>query len=251
MSPERAPRWVPVLLYHRVTPTPPPHDPYGTCVTPAGFERQLSWLARRGYRGVTLAEIDASLNGAAPLPPRPVAITFDDGYEDNHRHAWPILSACGFRAAIFVVSDAIGRDSSFDAAHTAERAPMLSAAQLRELRKGGIEIGSHSASHPDSLAALDDAALDGELSRSREALESLLGERVAYFAYPHSKHDPRVEAAVARAGYRLACGGEGSRFSSACVNRVEAGSASGISLEAHARVQQLKWRVRLAQGRRG
>lgn len=74
---------------------------------------------------------------------------------------------------------------------------------LRALDPAVVEIGSHSRSHPQ-LSQLDDAALDSELRGSKDDLESWLGRPVRHFAYPSGDHDPRVVAAVKRAGYASA-----------------------------------------------
>lgn len=249
------PVWAPILLYHRVVPVLPEHDPFGNCVTTATFESHLRWLAHRGYRSLSLADLETRFgpNAArAPLPPRrAIAITFDDGYHDNYLHAWPLLKQYGFSATIFLVSDAIGGDNGFDAAyHRRGPASMLSAGQIEEMhRHGGIGFGSHSCSHPDSLVPLSQPCLEDELLRSRITIEQIIQAPVAHFAYPHSQRDDRVEAAVRRAGYRLACAGVGTRFSPLCLHRIEARSRQGVLLEAHLKERWGKWLVRRpAQG---
>lgn len=241
------PFWAPILLYHRVVPATPPRDPYRNCVSSATFAAHMAWLARRGYRTIQLADLRAAFeHGAAGrVPPRrSVVITFDDGYEDTYAHAWPILRRHGFSAAVFVVADAIGGDNRFDAAHGEARAPMLTAEQLRTLHRQGVEIGSHTCSHPDALTDLADGALWDELTRSRSILESALGAPVRHFAYPHSRVDGRVEAAVERAGYELACAGVGTRFDPFCLQRVEPPPGGGPSLGRQIHWRHLKWLLR-------
>lgn len=224
----RAP-WVPVLLYHRIAPRPQ-RDPFGNFVSVAHFESHLRWLRARGYHSVPLPVLEGVLNGDSDstLPRRPVAITFDDGYADNYEHAWPVLKRHGFHATVFVVSGAIGRDSAFDDAYPPS--PMLSARQIREMCRDGVTVGSHTCSHPQTLVALSDRDLAEELTRSRHELERVAGQPVTMFAYPHSKHDARVEDAVAAAGYRIAFGGTGARFNRNCVARVHAPDGPGAAL---------------------
>lgn len=243
----RAP-WVPILLYHRVVPTLPRHDPARNCVSSAAFAGHLRWLARRGYRSLALADVDAYLAGGAVPPRRAVAITFDDGYEDNYTHAWPLLRRYGFAATVFLIADAVGGDNGFDRDVAGyEPATMLSAGQIREMRRSGIVFGSHGRAHRAPLTALNDRALDRELVSSRRALEGLLDAPVDYFAYPYSKVDARIEAAVARAGYRLACAGVGTRFVPTCLHRVEPPSAGGAAVEARMVWRRLKRTVRAWQ----
>jgi len=237
--------WMPVLMYHRIVPVLPEHDPFGNCISAATFERHLRWLARRGFVSTPLAALanscDHDREGRRVALRRSVAITFDDGYQDNYLHAWPLLKRYGFTATIFLVSDAIGGDNSFDATYASERVPMLTVDQIRQLQAQQIEFGSHTCSHPASLTQLLDAQLHDELVRSRSQLESLLDAPVEHFSYPHSQLDARVEAAVERAGYRLACAGTGSRFAQFCIHRVEARAAQGAALEAQMRWRKSKW----------
>lgn len=80
---------------------------------------------------------------------------------------------------------------------------MMSWSELRTLQAAGHEIGSHSSSHP-ILPLVSDAQLDQEIAGSRQVLSQQLGREVSSFCYPNGDHDPRVVAAVERAGYRYA-----------------------------------------------
>jgi peptidoglycan/xylan/chitin deacetylase (PgdA/CDA1 family) len=80
---------------------------------------------------------------------------------------------------------------------------MMSWNELRQVQAAGHEIGSHSSSHP-ILPLIEDAELDREIAGSRKTLERQLGSQVSSFCYPNGDHDPRVIAAVQRAGYRFA-----------------------------------------------
>lgn len=240
----RAGVWVPVLLYHRVVPQPPRNDPFGNFISVRSFEGHLRWLRNRGYRTLPLASLESIFNPVAArhLWSRSVAITFDDGYADNYDHAWPLLKRYGFQATVFVVTDAIGKDSSFDSAYPA--APMLTAVQMREMHRDGITFGSHTCSHPSSLIDLTENELALELTASKSVLEGVLDASVILFAYPHSRHDTRVEDAVASAGYQLACGGTGTRFSRYCLTRVQTAEGPSARLALAAAWRRLKWKLK-------
>ena len=234
--------WLPVLLYHRVAPSPG-HDPWGNFVSPRAFESHLRWLRAWGYRSVTLAAVAEALEGGPPLPRRAVAITFDDGYLDTYQHAFPLLQRHGFGAAVFLVTDAIGGVSSFDSGSGYEPAAMLGWDEIRKMAAAGIEFGSHTCGHPATLVDLDDAQLRAELESSRRAIENLLDAPAELFSYPHSRLDERVEAAVDAAGYRLACAGVGTRFDRLCVSRVAPPRARGPAVDVVAVWRRLKWRA--------
>ena len=235
--------WLPVLLYHRVAP-PPREDPWRNFISPGAFESHLVWLRAWGYRSVPLSAVADAMNGGPRLHHRAVAITFDDGYLDTYQHAFPLLRRHGFGATVFLVGGTIGGDSSFDSGSGYEPAPMLGWDQIRAMALQGIEFGCHTSSHPESLVDLDDADLNREVKDSRHQLEAVLEQPVDLFAYPHSKHDGRVEAAVAAAGYRLACGGVGTRFDRLCVSRVAPPRSGGPAVDFVAGWRRLKWRTR-------
>jgi peptidoglycan/xylan/chitin deacetylase (PgdA/CDA1 family) len=141
---------------------------------------------------------------------RIVIITFDDGYADNYTHAFPILKEYGLVATIFLVSDHVGTDHVFywDVPKVTAQSPehlyqLLTWAQVEEMCDAGIEIGSHTCTHPE-LTTLSAEGCREELSRSRADLEAKLGRRVTSFCYPRGKLSPEIIRMVERAGYR--CG---------------------------------------------
>jgi peptidoglycan/xylan/chitin deacetylase (PgdA/CDA1 family) len=135
-----------------------------------------------------------------PGSPR-LAITFDDGYEDNYTVAWPILQEFGFPATFFAATDYVGNRARFNRDW---QPAMMSWLQLREMAAAGMEIGSHTCSHPH-LPTLDATALRHELAGSRAALEERLALPVRSLAYPHGLHTSQVLDAAEAAGYALAC----------------------------------------------
>lgn len=139
---------------------------------------------------------------ARPLPPPPgiAVLTFDDGWRDAVEVVVPALRAAGARASFYVCPGWWGGEHPELAGAAGA---LLAEADVRELARLGMEIGSHSISHRD-LRGLDDAALAAELRDSKEAIERVTGRRCHTFAYPFGLYDDRVAAAVADAGYELA-----------------------------------------------
>ncbi len=190
-----------VLCYHSVHPTV-----HYRSATPEGFAEHLDWL-RVSCDVVPLAALTAGPNRAG----RPqVALTFDDGYADNHHYAFPLLAARRLPATFFVTVGFLERDpavmerlSRIWQTPAAELAP-LAWREVAEMRAAGMAFGSHTWSHPN-LAELDHRRLLEELRRSKATLEDRTGERVAALAYPFGKlrHNvgPPVFAAAAAAGY--------------------------------------------------
>lgn len=185
---------IPILMYHYVRTVTDPADAIGSnlSVTPERFAAQMQYLADHGYTTLTLREVHAILAGQLPLPERPIALTFDDGYRDFYTAAWPVLRQQGFKATSYVITDLLGEDA------------YLTWDMLRELDASGlIEVGAHSRTHPD-LRALGADRRWGEIAGSKATLEQGLGRPITAFCYPAGKYDAAVIAAVRQAGFLTA-----------------------------------------------
>ena len=188
-----------MLMYHAVTPEGG-RPRWAWAVSMRQFQAQLDFLAAEGYATLTQRELAAT--PPAALPARAVVSTFDDGYRNNLL-ASAELARRGMRASWFIVTGNIGGAPGWPSEHRPE-GRMLDAAELRRLHADGMEVGSHSVSHP-RLPTTSDDQLRRELADSRAALEDILGAPVDSFAYPYGAWDARCAAAVAQAGYTSAC----------------------------------------------
>jgi peptidoglycan/xylan/chitin deacetylase (PgdA/CDA1 family) len=90
-----------ILYYHRVNDD---NDPFFPAISTALFREEMRFVSRH-YRVVTLAELVDRLSGTDPEPV--VAITFDDGYQDNWLNAFPILEQYGLPATIFLTTESL------------------------------------------------------------------------------------------------------------------------------------------------
>ncbi|MFN0244829.1 MAG: polysaccharide deacetylase family protein [Planctomycetota bacterium] len=142
---------VPVMIFHSVRRHALAELGALTLAEP-DFEQQMRSLARAGYAAITCRELHDHLVRDAPLPRRPILLTFDDGYLDNFTVAGPVLARHGLRATVFVATDGLhtGRDvrrATSDDEHASEHG-MLSPAELCAMEASGVfEIQAHSASH--------------------------------------------------------------------------------------------------------
>jgi peptidoglycan/xylan/chitin deacetylase (PgdA/CDA1 family) len=191
---------VPILMYHAVAENPSAAT-RRLSVTPRSLDEQIAFLVDRGFTGMTFSDLADAFETGKALPKRPVVLTFDDGYADFARAAWPILRRYDFPATVFVTTGWISDAGPRAAGTPLDR--MLSWAQVRELAAAGIEIGAHSHSHPE-LDQLADAALRAELRVGRALLEDCIGAPVQALAYPFGYSTPRVRLAARAAGYRCA-----------------------------------------------
>lgn len=194
-----------ILMYHMVS----AHRSGGKFnklrVPPRNFERQLEWLRADGWHFVTISELAA----AEELPAKTVALTFDDGYEDNLLNADPILERYGAKATLYLVEDRFDRDwSTYKKAHhdsgELRRESKLSDEQVRAmLHSGRWELGGHTRTHANlpALAAEDRAE---EISESRRALSREFVVPLESFAYPFGLYSELDVDLVEQAGFTTA-----------------------------------------------
>jgi len=187
-----------LLMYHgTIKGRRKPFSDYSTSSTK--FRAQLDLLRKFGWDTRCVRD----LSRPDTLPSKTAVLTFDDGYEDNYEGAyWPLLQR-GMRATWFVVTSCIGSHAHWLGSRSTET-NLLSLDQLRNMSKNGMEIGSHTSTHPD-LTTLSQSSLDREIINSRLELEDILGQKVQSFAYPFGRFDERSIRTVRRARYTHAC----------------------------------------------
>lgn len=188
----------PILCYHNIGHSPRDSRFKLLYVDPEKLARQLWSLRRLGLRGVSMREGIGQLTGHTRN--NQVILTFDDGYVDTLTQALPVLIKFGCTATCYIVSDAIGGHNHWDADYLQENKPLMTHAHLQQWLAAGMEVGSHSRSHP-RLRGLDMAAAEEEISGSRTALRAALGIEVEHFAYPFGSFDDTTADLVKRAGY--------------------------------------------------
>jgi peptidoglycan/xylan/chitin deacetylase (PgdA/CDA1 family)/2-polyprenyl-3-methyl-5-hydroxy-6-metoxy-1,4-benzoquinol methylase len=220
---------LPILLYHRVAPA-------GSAVlakyrvAPEAFEEQLSYLNDSGYHSVSLKEWHTAIELKRPLPGRAVLITFDDGYLDFMTYAWPLLKRYGFSPTVFLVAEEIGGINKWDHMY-GEEIPLLGWKEILQLRKEGVEFGSHSVSHPP-LTELSPEKIVREGARSRTILQRYLGEPIPGFAYPYGDTDGVVRHLIGACGYvfGVSCRPDLSRFHDSLLElpRIEIVGSDGL-----------------------
>jgi len=163
----------------------------------------MAYLDRFGYKVLSMDQVLEHLRGKRPIPPRAVALTFDDGYENFYEYAWPVLQKHRFPAMVYLIAEMLGKPSYWFESDGRDTPPLMSPERIRLLRAEGVDFGSHSASHA-KLATLETPAIHDEVTRSKAILEDVLGEAVNHFCYPFGSHDRRAVDAVAEAGYTCA-----------------------------------------------
>lgn len=138
---------VPILIYHNVLDADEARrealSANAPVLSPEAFESNLTHLQREGYETVTLEEIADFVDGRGSLPSKPVAITFDDGWEGVYRCAYPLLAKYKMKATVFVIASQV-QDPQRRQPFTTERLTMLDWDQVREMDASGlIDVQSH------------------------------------------------------------------------------------------------------------
>jgi peptidoglycan/xylan/chitin deacetylase (PgdA/CDA1 family) len=153
------------------------------------FDEHLQAIARVCERPAVISDI-LSAGLSLPSSPRKWMITFDDGGVSAYTHIAERLEELGWRGHFFIATDYIGAKGFMDRA------------QIRELRRRGHAIGSHSCSHPLRMASCGLRQIEREWSVSVALLSDLLGERVDLASIPGGQYSRRVAEAAAQAGVR-------------------------------------------------
>ncbi len=180
-----------VLFYHRVADS----HPNSWSINRHDFAKHLDWLASR-VQFATLAEIQSSQRCGARSQIQ-ACITFDDGYHENCEFALPELINRNIPCAYFVTTDNVMKQTPFQHDVKNGRAlPINTLAQVQEMAMRGIEIGSHSKTHPDFGLEHSRAFLLSEISDSRKQLQDWTGQSIDYFAFPYGLPENMSQAAI-------------------------------------------------------
>jgi peptidoglycan/xylan/chitin deacetylase (PgdA/CDA1 family) len=188
---------VPILMYHRVSTFPGD----GLSLPAQAFEAQMAYLRSHGFHTISLGLLHQHLTNGIALPRKPVVLTFDDGYEDNFANALPILLRNGMTATVFIIGDRIGQTNDWEQRPGRPTSRLMSAEQIRAWREAGLEVGSHTMSHPH-LSSLTAEGLARELSESKAVLESLVGDPVHFLCYPYGDFNTKVHEEAINASYK-------------------------------------------------
>lgn len=183
---------LPIFMYHQF------EGRAGLNVSAQDFEEQLALLSALRYSSLTFGELSEVLSGTQTLPPRAVVLTFDDGWQGQYEVAYPLLRRYGMRGTFFVL------------AHRTRGGGEMDWAALKDLAAHGMEIGSHTRTHPQFDETMSPGRMWSEIHDSRVILEGELGIPVVSFAYPYGISRGGAYGLVPRAGYAIAAGTGGS-----------------------------------------
>lgn len=183
---------IPILAYHNFT----KDEGSSYDMNIVEFEKQMDYLAAHNYSVISLSELLKGLR-TGQLPPKPIVITIDDGFKPTYTLAYPVLKKYSFPATLFIYTNFIEKNNG-----------SLTWEEIREMTKNNIEIGSHTLSHCNLLKYKKNENYETYLARirreiflSKEILESKIGRKVKFFAYPYGAYGSTIKDLAIQASY--------------------------------------------------
>jgi len=181
---------VPILMYHYIRPMPGPKDKLGQglTVTPDTFSKQLDILEQKGYQTISFAML---ADTGAALPPKPVILSFDDGYQDAYDAAFPALLSHHMTGTFYVISGFVGKPNyaTWD--------------ELQKMTASGMEIGAHTVNHLN-LSSLSYAQQYVQIVHSIQTIDDTLHIHVLSLAYPAGRYNADSIKICRQAGMKFA-----------------------------------------------
>jgi peptidoglycan/xylan/chitin deacetylase (PgdA/CDA1 family) len=195
-----------ILMYHSVSDrqerTAAPY--YRLATSPERFREHIQFLRDREFEVISLSQVASRLMAGLSVDERSVVVTFDDGFDDFRKCAWPVLAASGYTATMFLATALIGKKS-----RSFKGRPCLTWTDVRNLHREGVSFGSHTVTHP-VLHRMTWGDIRQELCDSKRRIEDEIQASIKTFAYPFAfpQEDQsfvaRFRVELAEAGYSTA-----------------------------------------------
>lgn len=206
---------LPIFLYHIIS----PKKTYQYGITPDEFESDLAFLSQNGYSTITMTQLIDSVDSGGSLPPKPVILSFDDGYYNNYVYAFPLLKK--YRASM--VLSIIGKSTDDFSSRPSDSLSYahVTWAQIDEMLDSGlVEVQNHTYNlHEISGGRTGCMRKPGESPERYEKvvaddvgrLQKEIAERTGFtpntFAYPYGKSSESTDDILKKLGFRatLSC----------------------------------------------
>lgn len=182
-----------VLMYHSISADGTRDD---LTVSKEQLEGHFQYLRARGYTPIGLSELVAYHKGRGVLPPKPVLLTFDDGFANNYELAYPLAKKYGIKINLFLVPGFILRGGYRD-----QRC--MGREEISRMDPGIVEFGLHSFTH-QSYAELSLAQAEADIQMCKQYME---GAGISYqpcFAYPYGAYKDALFDRLEKQGIALA-----------------------------------------------
>ena len=210
---------LPVAMYHSVTDEGTSPDTY--VISPSRLEKDLQYLSQHGFETVTIADLIAYVQQGEPLPKKPVMLTFDDGYYNNYKYAYPLLKKYRMKAILSPVGSLTEQFTETDDPKEHETWSYCTGKELKEMADSGvIELQNHSydfhelsgrkgclRKNGESQAAYRKLFLE-DTQRAQQIFVSLDIPKPTCYTYPYGARNQETDALVTACGFAASFGCE-------------------------------------------
>ncbi|MCL1944704.1 MAG: polysaccharide deacetylase family protein [Firmicutes bacterium] len=202
---------VPIIMYHNIS----NHNPSKFVVTPKQLEQDLSYIKDMGFNPIFASDIVNYVQNSVPLPPKPIVLTFDDGYRNLYQFVMPLIQQYQFKIVVNIIGKQTEQhlDDRFGKPANAH----LDYIQLREMVDSElVEIGCHTYDMHKwgtrrGIAmkrgeSIDDykKALKQDNDKYIQAVNDKLDIVSTTFAFPFGRYSNTAKQELASMGYNVA-----------------------------------------------
>jgi peptidoglycan/xylan/chitin deacetylase (PgdA/CDA1 family) len=184
---------VPILCYHNIRDFSA--NASGNIKTytvkPTAFAEQMKALSDEGYHTILPNQLYDYLVHDAPLPPKPIMITFDDTREEQYTIGTAEMRKYGFKGVFFVMTVSINRPN------------YLTKDQIKNLSDNSNVIAAHTWDH-HMVTKYSGDDWNTQLVKPKKKLEEIIGKPVNYFAYPFGLWNKEAIPQIKNSGYQMA-----------------------------------------------
>lgn len=188
-----------VIVYHRVVPTGEHLNSAVLSTELSVFIEQMDWLLKSGFSFASLDAIVRYVKGEISLPGKTIAITFDDGFQDNYKYAYPVLKKRNLHATIFLTTSFMGKTLAYQdtfwqpsfSENKNTQFNFLSWEEIEIMYAHGIAFEPHTHTHVD-LTAVSELQAEEEIVKSRDIIEKRLGKKSRHFGYPYGLFNEKI-----------------------------------------------------------
>lgn len=184
---------VPILMYHSISDADSTNN---LLVPPDMFEEQIKWLKDNDFTAILLDDLIEAME-TGNVPKRPVAITFDDGYVDNYTDAYKTLKKYNMKAAFFIITDNVDKDSGY-----------MNLVMLKEMKDFGMAIENHTSNHLE-LNKLSKSEQISSIKDGQDFLRNTIGVEGQFLCYPVGRYNDTTIEVAQELGIKAAVTTEG------------------------------------------
>ncbi len=201
---------VPIIMYHQVKNSNLGKD----VISPYEFEEDLKYLTENGYSTITMTDLIDYVYEGTELPPKPIILTFDDGYLSTYRYVFPLLKQYNMKIVLSIIGKSVDDFSRVDDANI--NYSHMTWDQVKEMQESGLaEIQNHSynlhkikngrygcCQKTNEPNAEYKTFLSDDLMKLQEEIESHIGIAPNTFAYPYGRYCNNTDIILKELGFK-------------------------------------------------